>query len=117
VSFVIASGPIVTGTAFIFVREPTGQPGSIGCDTRAGDRRDCRSGPSRTGVPAVFAVFAGNYQPPLTFSPQKSWPFGAIAKERIAGSSRLGADRKADLRSITETPASQREPVACDISI
>jgi hypothetical protein len=44
-----------------------------------------RSDPSRTVAPAVFAVFAGKYQQPLTFRPQKFWPSGAITTERTAG--------------------------------
>jgi hypothetical protein len=41
--------------------------------------------PERTGGPAVFAVFAGNYQRPLTFSPQKSLASGVIVKKITAG--------------------------------
>jgi hypothetical protein len=36
---------------------------------------------SGTGVAAVFAVFAGNYQQLLTYASQKSWASGASAKK------------------------------------
>jgi hypothetical protein len=36
-------------------------------------------------APAVFAVFAGDYQQTLIFAPQKSWSWGHVARERTAG--------------------------------
>jgi hypothetical protein len=43
-----------------------------------------RTGPS---VFAVFAVFAGNYQPSTSPSPQKSWSSCDAAEERTADNS------------------------------
>jgi len=37
------------------------------------------------GAPAVFAVFAGNYQLATSPSPQKSWSSGNTAEEGTAG--------------------------------
>jgi hypothetical protein len=35
-------------------------------------------------IPAVFAVFAGNNQPPGSRSPRKSWAGAGVANERTA---------------------------------
>jgi hypothetical protein len=51
----------------------------------APDRRDCRSSLSRIGAPAAFAVFAANYQPVPSSSPQKSWGSSGVAHEKNSG--------------------------------
>jgi hypothetical protein len=42
------------------------------------------AGPRFFGIPAVFAVFAGNYQRAIASSRQKTWSAGGAASQKTA---------------------------------